>query len=423
MQDFQKFLNTTQEETVDKVQSMSINDCGDNRDAENQAEDLENRRKEAVEFKEKGNTLVKIKEFEPAIEMYSRAIELFDQDPVFYSNRSQAYLKLEKYSECIEDATRAIELDPDSSKSFYRRMLAYEKLGDDRKALKNCRKWLDLCPTDKEAEKSFDKIHNRISEAEKKKDMKKIRWSKFVSRATSTSFVNRPAHLRSKKPLKTIPIGIYKAASPIPEAIIDRIFDNNTGETNPQPETDSKLFKPNFLNISAKAQKMKKDEAVEKMEVDEKVEFPPPSEPRLPSIEEMEKSQSPLIVVPQSGPHFVSLWKELDEIQQFLFLKNIVNANMPVGRILGAQLDSTLLSEIILVLDKYFLYYNLPAIQVLLDLRNNSEIEMLIMFLEREDKQSELKYLNKTFKIYLIFLLIFRDHQHDEPFEGFRTFV
>lgn len=369
---------------------MSIDDCGDNREAENQAEDLENRRKKAVEFKEKGNTLVKTKEFESAVKMYSRAIELFDQDPVFYSNRSQAYLKLEKYSECIEDATRAIELDPKSSKSHFRSMLAYEKLGDDRKALKNCRKWLDLCPGDQEAEKYFDKIHNRISEVEKKKDKEKIRWSKFVSRATSTSFVNRPAHLRSKKPLKNIPVGIYKATSPIPEAIIDRIFDNNTGETNPHPETDSKLFKPNFLNISARAQKSpKKVETVEKTEVDKIVEFLPPSEPRLPSIEELEKFQSSLIAVPQSGPHFVSVWKELDEIQQFLYLKNIVNTNMSVGRMLGALLDSTLLSEIILVLDKYFLYYNLPTIQVIRDLRNNSEISMLVMFMENEDKQSE----------------------------------
>lgn len=372
---------------------MSIGECTDNRDAENQAEDLENRRKEAIEFKEKGNSLVKTKQFESAIKRYTSAIELYDKDPVFFSNRSQCYLKLEKYLECIEDATNAIRLDPDSAKSYFRRMQAYEKLGEDRKALKNCQKWLELCPGDTEAEKSFDKIHNRISEAEKKKDKEKIRWSKFASRSSSTSFVNRPPHLRSKKPLKSIPVGLYKAASPIPEAIIDRIFDNNTGETNHLPETDSKLFRPNFLIQSPKPLTQKKQEtaAVVAMDVDEKVEPPPPAEPCLPSIEELEKLKSSLIAIPEFGPHFVTTWKELDEIQQFLYLRNIVNANISVGRILGAQLDSTLLTEIILVLDKYFIHYKLPAIRVLRELMSNSEMSLLVMFLESEDKNRELE--------------------------------
>lgn len=33
----------------------------------------------------------------------------------------------------------------------------------------------------------------------------------------------------------------------IPEAIIDKLFNNNTGENLPEPESDSQLFKKNFL--------------------------------------------------------------------------------------------------------------------------------------------------------------------------------
>lgn len=320
--------------------------------------------------------------------MYSRAIDLFDKDSVFYSNRSQCYLKLEKYQECIVDATRAIQLNPENSKAFYRRMAAYEKIGEDYKALKDCRKWLDLCPTDQEAEKYFDKIHNRIAEIERKKDKEKIRWSKFGSRAQFTNFVHRPAHLRSKKSLKKIPIGLHKAASPIPECIIDRIFDNNTGETNPHPETDSKLFKPNFLNQQKPLPK-KVEPVIVKMDVDE-VEKEMETEPSLPPFDQLENMKSPLITTPTSGPQFVSVWKELDEIQKFLYLKNIVESKISISELLSAQLDSKMLSEIILVLDKFFTFYNFPTLNILIDLKSNSEIDMLIMFLENEDKQREL---------------------------------
>lgn len=376
---------------MDKVQTLTIDEFGDNREAENQADDVESRLKEAAEFKEKGNTLVKSKEFESAIKMYTRAIEIYNKDHVFFSNRSQCYLKLEKYQECIDDATKAIELNPENSKAYYRRMVAYEKLGEDFKALKNCRKWLDLCPKDQEAEKHFDKIHNRIAEIEKKKDKEKIRWSKFGSKATSTNFVHRPAHLRSKKSLKKIPIGLHKAASPIPECIIDRIFDNNTGETNPHPETDSKLFKPNFLNPQKLPKKV--EPIVVKMEVDQEetsTETPIP-EPSLPQFDELEKLKSPLIITPSSGPQFVSIWKELDEFQKFLYLKNIIDSTRSIGEILSAQLDSKMLSEIILVLDKFFTHYKLPTLQILIDLKSNSEIDMLVMFLENEDKKRKFK--------------------------------
>lgn len=165
--------------------------------------------------------------------MYTRAIELCDDDPVFYSNRSQCFLALEKYSECIDDASKAIKLDPNSSKSFYRRMIAYEKLGDDLKALKNCHTLLSLTPDDQSSKNAYDRIHNRIMEAEKKKDKEKIRWPRLSSTAKISNFVTKPPHLCSKKPLKKVPLRLKKAASPIPESIIDKMFDNNTGERVP----------------------------------------------------------------------------------------------------------------------------------------------------------------------------------------------
>lgn len=60
-----------------------------------------------------------------------------------------------------------------------------------------------------------------------------------------------------------------------------------------------------------------------------------------------------------------------------------------MGKIIGAQLNSEILSEIIESLHKFFLPYNVPFIRLLSDLGTNSEIPMLAMFLQNEEKKSK----------------------------------
>lgn len=87
-------------------------------------------KEEAVALKEKGNEAFKQHDWPTAIEFYTKAIESYDQEPSFYTNRaqvcvdlilqpgmdakelSQANIKLEAYGFAIADATKAIELDP-----------------------------------------------------------------------------------------------------------------------------------------------------------------------------------------------------------------------------------------------------------------------------------------------------------------------
>ena len=47
---------------------------------------------QASDYKAQGNKHLQAKEFDQAIESYSKAIELNPNDHVFYSNRSAAYL-------------------------------------------------------------------------------------------------------------------------------------------------------------------------------------------------------------------------------------------------------------------------------------------------------------------------------------------
>jgi len=65
----------------------------------------------ATALKVKGNEAFAHHDWPAAIDFYTKAIEKYDADPTFYSNRAQTNIKLEAYGYAIADATKAIELD------------------------------------------------------------------------------------------------------------------------------------------------------------------------------------------------------------------------------------------------------------------------------------------------------------------------
>ncbi|XP_038987099.1 protein SGT1 homolog isoform X2 [Phoenix dactylifera] len=77
------------------------------------ASDLEKRAKEAF-FED---------EFEVALDLYSRALELDPKNADLYADRAQANIKLKNFAEAVADANRAIELDPSLSKAYLRKGL------------------------------------------------------------------------------------------------------------------------------------------------------------------------------------------------------------------------------------------------------------------------------------------------------------
>jgi stress-induced-phosphoprotein 1 len=67
------------------------------------------RKAEALQEKEYGNAAYKKKEFESAVQHYSRAIELDDEDISYITNRAAVYLEMGKYEESIVDCDQAVE--------------------------------------------------------------------------------------------------------------------------------------------------------------------------------------------------------------------------------------------------------------------------------------------------------------------------
>lgn len=339
--------------------------------------DEESLKKAANEYKEKGNVFIKAKDFESALKMYSMAIETYSNEAVYYSNRSQCFLDLGKYEECIEDTKKAIELDSRFAKSYFRQMKAYEKMGRNMQALGTCQRWMEVVPNDNTPQANYDRIHNKIIEENNQRKRSQIKWSKYPK---EVNFVEKKPHMQSKKPLKSIPVHLKKSQSPIPEHVLDKIFNNNTGEHVPEPKTDTKLFKTNFFEKNITKPTPIKPASEDKTVVNEKNEILKASE-RIPSLEELQALKNHLISLPQTGPQFYTAWKELNEDLKFLYLKNMADNSIDIGKLLGAQLNSEMLTEIIQVIHKYFMHYKLPYIQLLHSLSKNIEMPILSMFI------------------------------------------
>lgn len=55
-------------------------------------------------------------DFDAAINLYTEAIALNQDNHVLYSNRSAAYMKQDRYQEALQDAEKTIELKEDWAK-------------------------------------------------------------------------------------------------------------------------------------------------------------------------------------------------------------------------------------------------------------------------------------------------------------------
>lgn len=71
---------------------------------------------QAEALKIQGNEALKQQKYQEAIDHYTAAIELDEDNHVLYSNRSAALTHAEKYLEAIKDADKAIQLNPNWAK-------------------------------------------------------------------------------------------------------------------------------------------------------------------------------------------------------------------------------------------------------------------------------------------------------------------
>ena len=75
---------------------------------------------EAERWKDVGNTLMTGKNYNEAIEAYTKAIAKCRTNPVYYSNRAAAHSSQKDYLSAIADAQIAIDIDRTFVKAYHR---------------------------------------------------------------------------------------------------------------------------------------------------------------------------------------------------------------------------------------------------------------------------------------------------------------
>ncbi|XP_042066946.1 serine/threonine-protein phosphatase 5-like isoform X2 [Salvia splendens] len=116
----------------------------------------------AEEFKVQANEAFKAHKYSQAIDLYTQAIEVNNDNAVYWANRAFAHAKLEEYGSAIQDATSAIEIDPKYSKGYYRRGAAYLAMGKFKEALKDFQQVKRLCPNDPDAAKKLKECEKAV---------------------------------------------------------------------------------------------------------------------------------------------------------------------------------------------------------------------------------------------------------------------
>ncbi|TPX57793.1 hypothetical protein PhCBS80983_g03579 [Powellomyces hirtus] len=100
----------------------------------------------AEELKTTGNKEMAAKRYAQAIELYTQAIGLNPENPVYYSNRAAAYTQIGQYDNAVTDAKKAVEIDSSYSKGYSRMGQAYFCLSKYQEAIDACDEGLRLEP-------------------------------------------------------------------------------------------------------------------------------------------------------------------------------------------------------------------------------------------------------------------------------------
>ena len=92
-------------------------------------------KEEADGYKSLGNEAFNQKDYKKSIELYTRAISLYQNNHIYYSNRSASYAALAQWQSAEEDARSCIEMKPSFAKGYARLANAQRHGGKEKEAL------------------------------------------------------------------------------------------------------------------------------------------------------------------------------------------------------------------------------------------------------------------------------------------------
>jgi|LSQX01.3.fsa_nt_gb tetratricopeptide (TPR) repeat protein len=100
---------------------------------------------------EMGNVFaISLRNYEKAIESYSKSIEIEPNQPYAYVNRSFTYYMIEEYQKSFEDCDGALQIDDSVAKAYANRGIANAALGNYAQAVEDIAQAMKIAPEDED---------------------------------------------------------------------------------------------------------------------------------------------------------------------------------------------------------------------------------------------------------------------------------
>lgn len=123
---------------------------------------------EAETYKNKGNEAYKVENYEEAISLYGKAIDLCEKDSrdhaTYLKNRAAAYLKMNEYDKVVKDCDEALRIVPEDPKALFRRSQALESLERFEEAYRDAKAVLTAEPSNKAIQPVLARLHAVVQE-------------------------------------------------------------------------------------------------------------------------------------------------------------------------------------------------------------------------------------------------------------------
>jgi hypothetical protein len=173
---------------------------------------------EANMEKEKGNECFRIGNYDMAIDHYTRGIMCDSTNAILPANRAMAFIKKQQFGAAEQDCDIALTIDPTYIKAYHRRGVARVGLAKLQLAREDFKRVLEAEPGNKQALQEL----NKLDALEKISSQRNVITPPVTLQTTGvnvdnsipasletiniTSPLDKPAHLRSKKPMRRVPV-------------------------------------------------------------------------------------------------------------------------------------------------------------------------------------------------------------------------
>lgn len=117
---------------------------------------------EMEQLKQEGNKAFAEKNYQKALDLFTKALEIDSQSHVIYSNRSAAYASSGMWGEALADAEEAIRLKPDWAKGYGRKGAALQGIGRHGEAAESYKEGLRLEPENPQLLKGLETCESKL---------------------------------------------------------------------------------------------------------------------------------------------------------------------------------------------------------------------------------------------------------------------